>query len=192
MRKLWETGILFFAAAGFWGMVYPDFCFVPDVCKVEYVPGEAQEEGKHSDGEAERTVPESGEAGNGKAADCLVGDGSRTVGRQEAGSGETAGRQGSKGGETAERQETGNGETAARQGSKGGETAKRQETGNGETAARQESGSGGSAGRQEVPDGNTGNADCAGMQNTDLYTRICEAEPGQIKVKSRLLEFFRR
>lgn len=170
MRKLWETGILLFAAAGFWGMVYPDLCFVPDVCKVEYVPGEAQEEGKHSGGEAERTVPESGEAGNGKAADCLVGDGSRTVGRQEAGSGETAGRQGSKGGETAERQETGNGETAA----------------------RQESGSGGSAGRQEVPDGNTGNADCAGMQNTDLYTRICEAEPGQIKVKSRLLEFFRR
>ena len=34
MKKLWETGILLFAAAGFWGMIYPDLCFTEDVCKI--------------------------------------------------------------------------------------------------------------------------------------------------------------
>ena len=33
MKKLWETGIMLFAVAGFWGMIYPDLCFVPDVCQ---------------------------------------------------------------------------------------------------------------------------------------------------------------
>ena len=35
MKKLWETGILLFAVAGFWGMIYPDLCFISDVCHVE-------------------------------------------------------------------------------------------------------------------------------------------------------------
>ncbi len=115
MKKLWETGILLFAAAGFWGMIYPDFCFVPDVCKVEYVSEEAQEEGKQLDGEAEWPVSESGEAGSGE------------------------------------------------NGSKAG-----------------------------YGDGSGKAADGAGRQAADLYTRICAAEPGQVKVKSRLLEFFRK
>lgn len=35
MKKLWETGIMLFAVAGFWGMIYPDLCFVPDVCQAQ-------------------------------------------------------------------------------------------------------------------------------------------------------------
>ena len=34
MRKMWETGIILFAAMGFWGMIYPDLCFTEDVCSV--------------------------------------------------------------------------------------------------------------------------------------------------------------
>lgn len=37
MRKWWEAGILLFAVAGFWGMIYPDLCFVQEVCSVECV-----------------------------------------------------------------------------------------------------------------------------------------------------------
>ena len=37
MKRLWETGLLLFAVAGFWGMVYPDLCFVSDVCRVKEV-----------------------------------------------------------------------------------------------------------------------------------------------------------
>lgn len=32
MKKMWETGIILFAAMGFWGMIYPDLCFTEDVC----------------------------------------------------------------------------------------------------------------------------------------------------------------
>ena len=44
MKKWWEAGILLFAAAGFWGMIYPDLCFVQDVCGIEYVQEEEQEQ----------------------------------------------------------------------------------------------------------------------------------------------------
>lgn len=30
--KIWETGIILFAAMGFWGMIYPDLCFTQNVC----------------------------------------------------------------------------------------------------------------------------------------------------------------
>ncbi len=100
MRKLWEAGILLFAAAGFWGMVYPDLCFVPDVCRVEYV----QEDEREPDGEEEQ---ESGSMGRGgEACESPVWDGS--------------------------------------------------------------------------------------VWEPDIYTRICGAEPEQIQVKSRLLEWFRK
>lgn len=97
MKKWLETGILLLAAAGFWGMVYPDLCFVQDVCKVEYVSAEAQGE-ESRQGEGGRSA--AGEEGLGIAPGA--------------------------------------------------------------------------------------------MGEADLYTRICEAEPGQVKIKSRLLEFFRK
>lgn len=37
MKKIWETGVILFAAMGFWGMIYPDLCFTQDVCRVVYV-----------------------------------------------------------------------------------------------------------------------------------------------------------
>ncbi len=37
MKKVWETGVILFAAMGFWGMIYPDLCFTQDVCRVVYV-----------------------------------------------------------------------------------------------------------------------------------------------------------
>lgn len=103
MKKLWEAGILLFAAAGFWGMVYPDLCFVQDVCKVEYVQGEEPE------GEREIRKNQDG-----------IGMGQN--------SGETSG--------------------------------------------------------IPVWDGN--------MHEPDIYTRICEAGPEHVQVKSRLLEWLRK
>ena len=40
MKKIFETGVILFAAMGFWGMIYPDLCFVEDVC-MEYCIAEA-------------------------------------------------------------------------------------------------------------------------------------------------------
>lgn len=34
MKKIFETGIILFAAFGFWGMIYPDLCFTEEVCRV--------------------------------------------------------------------------------------------------------------------------------------------------------------
>lgn len=36
MKKVWETGMLLLAVAGFWGMIYPDLCFTQDVCRIVY------------------------------------------------------------------------------------------------------------------------------------------------------------
>ncbi len=51
MRKIWETGVILFAAMGFWGMIYPDLCFTQDVCRVVYVDtyGNMQDIGKLED-----------------------------------------------------------------------------------------------------------------------------------------------
>lgn len=88
MRKFLETGILLFAVAGFWGMIYPDLCFISDVCGIEYVYEDTCEQ--------------------------VAGE-----------------------------------DSGERQSSQGEE-----------------------------------------LWEPDIYTRICEAKPEQIKVKSRLLEFF--
>lgn len=40
MKKIIETGMILFAAWGFWGMIYPDLCFVEDVCAVYITEGE--------------------------------------------------------------------------------------------------------------------------------------------------------
>ena len=116
MKKLWETGILLFAVMGFWGMIYPDLCFISDVCHVRYdahAPLEGEGCGEMQDGDGTSD------------ADCAgTADG-------------TAG--------TADRSVQGMG------------------LGNGTD----------------------------GWQ-PDIYTRICEAQPEQIKVKSKLVEWFRK
>lgn len=43
MRKKLETGIILFAAMGFWGMIYPDLCFTQDVCAVYTYEDEAEQ-----------------------------------------------------------------------------------------------------------------------------------------------------
>ncbi|TCL61119.1 hypothetical protein EDD76_101216 [Kineothrix alysoides] len=54
MKKIWETGVILFAAMGFWGMIYPDLCFTQDVCRVVYVDtyGNMQDIGKLEDAES--------------------------------------------------------------------------------------------------------------------------------------------
>jgi hypothetical protein len=51
MKKIWETGVILFAAMGFWGMIYPDLCFTQDICRVVYVDtyGDMQDIGKSED-----------------------------------------------------------------------------------------------------------------------------------------------
>lgn len=43
MKKILETGMLVFAAMGFWGMIYPDLCFTQDVCEVSIEEEDAEE-----------------------------------------------------------------------------------------------------------------------------------------------------
>lgn len=106
MKRLWEAGILLFAAAGFWGMIYPDLCFVQDVCRVEYV----QEDEQEQSGAEKREI---------RKNQC-----SGSMDRDSGGTCVSSGRDGS-------------------------------------------------------------------MWEPDIYTRICEAEPEHVQVKSRLLEWIR-
>lgn len=104
MRKLWETGILLFAVAGFWGMIYPDLCFISDVCQVETAKA-AEDGGQEEEGKREE------KRSGGESADADA----------------------------------------------------------------------------QTPESRAGEGGGAGA---DIYTRLCEAEPGQIRVKSKLLEIF--
>lgn len=107
MKKLWETGILLFAVMGFWGMIYPDLCFISDVCNVEYKYVSEDNYGQSVDAKDEQTL--------------------RTQGI-------------------------------------GAESSLEME-------------------RRERDDS---------VWEPDIYTRICEAQPEQIRVKSRLLELFQK
>lgn len=57
MKRLFETGMLLFAAMGFWGMIYPDLCFTQDVCEI-CIDEEECSEDEPADEEGEGFVPD--------------------------------------------------------------------------------------------------------------------------------------
>lgn len=78
MRKIWETGIILFAAMGFWGMIYPDLCFTEDVCSVVCEETEGAEEGYEMEADGNGTAAGGGEDGvnnNGDRAGANGGGG---------------------------------------------------------------------------------------------------------------------
>lgn len=63
MRKIWETGIILFAAMGFWGMIYPDLCFTADVCSVVSEEGQGSDEGYETGTDGSKAVTKGNKAG---------------------------------------------------------------------------------------------------------------------------------
>ncbi len=66
MKKIWETGVILFAAMGFWGMIYPDLCFTQDICRVVYVDtyGSMQDIGKLEDAGSAESIGNAQSTGN--------------------------------------------------------------------------------------------------------------------------------